>query len=191
MAIIDIVVPDIGDFDEVGVIELLVKPGDSVKFDQGLIVVESDKASMEIPSSHAGVVQSISVKLGDKVKQGSVVVQLEVANAGASAVAPSPAAPAPAPVATAVAAPAPVGCAGGQGAGGPAHLWRGRPDPQDPGRAPHAPAGQPATPAQHGRLRPGGQRLFDRRWPEPAGAARLKHSHRSLRSLTCSFHLAL
>ena len=107
MAIIDIVVPDIGDFDEVGVIELLVKPGDSVKFDQGLIVVESDKASMEIPSSHAGVVQSISVKLGDKVKQGSVVVQLEVANAGASAAAPSPAAPAPAPVATAVAAPAP------------------------------------------------------------------------------------
>ena len=89
MAIIDIVVPDIGDFDEVGVIELLVKPGDSVKFDQGLIVVESDKASMEIPSSHAGVVQSISVKLGDKVKQGSVVVQLEVANAGASAVAPA------------------------------------------------------------------------------------------------------
>ena len=107
MAIIDIVVPDIGDFDEVGVIELLVKPGDSVKFDQGLIVVESDKASMEIPSSHAGVVQSISVKLGDKVKQGSVVVQLEVANAGASAAAPSPAAPAPAPVASAVAAPAP------------------------------------------------------------------------------------
>lgn len=113
MAIIDIVVPDIGDFDEVGVIELLVKPGDSVKFDQGLIVVESDKASMEIPSSHAGVVQSISVKLGDKVKQGSVVVQLEVANAGASAAAPSPVAPAPAPVTTAVVAsapaPAPVG----------------------------------------------------------------------------------
>jgi pyruvate dehydrogenase E2 component (dihydrolipoamide acetyltransferase) len=107
MAIIDIVVPDIGDFDEVGVIELLVKPGDSVKFDQGLIVVESDKASMEIPSSHAGVVQSISVKLGDKVKQGSVVVQLEVANAGASAAAPSPVASAPAPVATSVAAPAP------------------------------------------------------------------------------------
>lgn len=106
MAIIDIVVPDIGDFDEVGVIELLVQPGDSVKFDQGLIVVESDKASMEIPSSHAGVVQSISVKLGDKVKQGSVVVQLEVANASASAAAPSPVAPAPAPVATAMAAPA-------------------------------------------------------------------------------------
>lgn len=107
MAIIDIVVPDIGDFDEVGVIELLVKPGDSVKFDQGLIVVESDKASMEIPSSHAGVVQSISVQLGDKVKQGSVVVQLEVANATASASAPSPAAPAPAPapVVTAVASP--------------------------------------------------------------------------------------
>ena len=87
MALIDIQVPDIGDFAEVTVIELLVKPGDTVKPEQSLLTVESDKASMEIPSSHAGVVQSISVKLGDKVKQGSVVVQLEVANAGASAAA--------------------------------------------------------------------------------------------------------
>lgn len=84
MPIIDIVVPDIGDFDEVGVIELLVQPGDSVKLDQGLIVVESDKASMEIPSSHAGKVLSLQVKLGDKVKQGSVVLQLEVANSDSS-----------------------------------------------------------------------------------------------------------
>ena len=71
MANIDIQVPDIGDFDEVAVIELLVKVGDTVAVDQSLITVESDKASMEIPSSHAGVVTALKVKLGDKVKQGS------------------------------------------------------------------------------------------------------------------------
>ena len=89
MALLEILVPDIGDFDEVTVIELMVKPGDTVKADQSLITVESDKASMEIPSSHAGVVQEIKVKLGDKVKQGSLVVMLEVAGAAA---APAPAA---------------------------------------------------------------------------------------------------
>ena len=77
MANIDIQVPDIGDFDEVTVIELLVKPGDTIKAEQSLITVESDKASMEIPSSHAGVVQSLSVKLGDKVSEGSVLLVLE------------------------------------------------------------------------------------------------------------------
>ena len=77
MAIIDIQVPDIGDFDEVTVIELLVKPGDSIKADQSLLTVESDKASMEIPSSAAGVVKEVKVKLGDKVKQGSIVLTLE------------------------------------------------------------------------------------------------------------------
>ncbi|OGB31604.1 MAG: dihydrolipoyllysine-residue acetyltransferase [Burkholderiales bacterium RIFCSPLOWO2_12_FULL_61_40] len=102
MASIDIFVPDIGDFDEVTVIELMVKVGDTVKADQSLITVESDKASMEIPSSHAGVVKEIKVKLGDKVKQGSPVVVLEGEGAGA---APAPvAAPAPA----AAAAPATV-----------------------------------------------------------------------------------
>ena len=79
MAIIEIQVPDIGDFDEVAVIELLVKPGDSVKAEQSLITVESDKASMEIPSSHAGVVKELKVAVGDKVKQGSLVLMLEVA----------------------------------------------------------------------------------------------------------------
>jgi pyruvate dehydrogenase E2 component (dihydrolipoamide acetyltransferase) len=74
MALVEIQVPDIGDFDEVGVIELLVKPGDTVKAEQSLITVESDKASMEIPSSHAGVVKELKVALGDKVKQGSVVL---------------------------------------------------------------------------------------------------------------------
>ena len=94
MALLDIQVPDIGDFDEVTVIELMVKPGDTVKADQSLITVESDKASMEIPSSHAGVVQSITVKLGDKVKQGSVVVTMEVAGAASAPAAAAVAAPA-------------------------------------------------------------------------------------------------
>ena len=81
MALIQIQVPDIGDFDEVGVIELLVKPGDTVALEQSLITVESDKASMEIPSSHAGVVKELKVVLGDKVKQGSIIVVLETAGA--------------------------------------------------------------------------------------------------------------
>ncbi len=85
MAVIEIKVPDIGDFDEVTVIELMVKPGDTIKADQSLITVESDKASMEIPSSSAGVVQSLAVKIGDKVKQGSVVLMLEAATATARA----------------------------------------------------------------------------------------------------------
>jgi dihydrolipoamide dehydrogenase len=100
MPTIDIQVPDIGDFDEVAVIELLVKPGDTVKEEQSLITVESDKASMEIPSSAAGIVKELKVKIGDKVKQGSVVLTLESAGAAsATATAPTLApAPAPAPV---------------------------------------------------------------------------------------------
>jgi dihydrolipoamide dehydrogenase len=97
MSVIEIKVPDIGDFDEVTVIELMVKPGDSIKADQSLITVESDKASMEIPSSHAGVVKELRVKNGDKVKQGSVVLMLEAAGATQPA-----AAPAAAPVQAAV-----------------------------------------------------------------------------------------
>ena len=84
MALIDIKVPDIGDFKEVAVIELLVKPGDTVKPEQSLITVESDKASMEIPSSHAGVVKDVKVKVGDKVAEGSVVLTLEAADAAAA-----------------------------------------------------------------------------------------------------------
>jgi pyruvate dehydrogenase E2 component (dihydrolipoamide acetyltransferase) len=99
MSIIEIQVPDIGDFDEVAVIELLVKPGDTVKTEQSLITVESDKASMEIPSSHAGVVKELKVKIGDKVKQGSVVITLEAAGAAPAAASPAPVAtPAPAAV---------------------------------------------------------------------------------------------
>ena len=73
MALVEVKVPDIGDFKDVEVIELLVKPGDTVKKEQSLITVESDKASMEIPSSHAGVVKELKVKVGDKVSKGSPV----------------------------------------------------------------------------------------------------------------------
>ena len=111
MALIEVQVPDIGDFDEVAVIELLVKVGDTVKAEQSLITVESDKASMEIPSSTAGVVKELRVKLGDKVKQGSVVLVVEAAGAAVAAApaAVAPAAPVTVPAATAavaVAAPA-------------------------------------------------------------------------------------
>ena len=110
MTLMEIHVPDIGDFDEVTVIELLVKPGDSVKSEQSLITVESDKASMEIPSSHAGVVREVKVRLGDKVKQGSLVALLEVdASApaglsGTAAVSAASATQTPAPVASLAAA---------------------------------------------------------------------------------------
>ncbi|MBL8307312.1 MAG: dihydrolipoyl dehydrogenase, partial [Rubrivivax sp.] len=106
MALIDIIVPDIGDFKDVAVIEVLVKPGDTIKAEQSLITVESDKASMEIPSSAAGVVKDIKVKVGDKVSQGTVVLTLEAA--GAAAAAPAAAAPAAAPAPGPAAAPAPV-----------------------------------------------------------------------------------
>ena len=85
MALVEVKVPDIGDFDEVAVIELLVNPGDTVKAEQSLITVESDKASMEIPSSHAGLVKELKVQLGDKVKEGSVVLLIEAEGAGAAA----------------------------------------------------------------------------------------------------------
>ena len=84
MANIEIKVPNIGDFDAVTVIELLVKPGDTVAADQSLVTVESDKASMEIPSSHAGVVQALQVKLGDQIAEGSVLVTLQTDGAAAS-----------------------------------------------------------------------------------------------------------
>ena len=108
MALTEIKVPDIGDFDSVGVIEVLVNVGDTIKVEQSLITVESDKASMEIPSSHAGVLKELKVKLGDKVAQGAVIAVIEtadVASAPAAAAAPAPAAAAP--VAAQNVAPAP------------------------------------------------------------------------------------
>ena len=114
MAMIDIKVPDIGDFKGVAIIELLVKAGDTIRVEQSLLTVESDKASMEIPSSHAGVVKEMKVKLGDTVSEGSVILSLEVAGA-ASAAAPvaAPAPAAAAPVAATVVAPPAASYAGG------------------------------------------------------------------------------
>ena len=122
MAAIEVRVPDIGDFKDVPVIELLVKPGDVVKKDDSLVTLESDKATMEVPAPQPGTVKELRVKLGDKVSEGSVIVTMEAA-AGASAPAkaaepakPQPAAtpastgkamPAPSPAAIQAAAPAP------------------------------------------------------------------------------------
>ncbi|MFN9763675.1 MAG: biotin/lipoyl-containing protein, partial [Pseudomonadota bacterium] len=122
MALVEVKVPDIGDFEEVQVIEVLVKAGDRVAVEQSLVTVESDKASMEIPSSHAGVVRELLVSLGDKVREGTVLLRLESDGTQAAAASPaattSPAAPpavslvapaaAPAPVAPPAAAPASV-----------------------------------------------------------------------------------
>ncbi|MEF9997047.1 MAG: biotin/lipoyl-containing protein, partial [Burkholderiaceae bacterium] len=83
--LIEVKVPDIGDFKEVEVIEVLVKPGDAVALEQSLVTVESDKASMEIPSNAAGVVKEVRVKLGDKVAEGTLLLILEPAGAGAAA----------------------------------------------------------------------------------------------------------
>jgi pyruvate dehydrogenase E2 component (dihydrolipoamide acetyltransferase) len=105
MALVEVKVPDIGDFDEVAVIELLVKVGDTVKAEQSLITVESDKASMEIPSSTAGVVKELRVKLGDKVKQGSVVLMLEASSDVASLASATAALPVAAPAVLVVSAP--------------------------------------------------------------------------------------
>jgi pyruvate dehydrogenase E2 component (dihydrolipoamide acetyltransferase) len=121
MSIIQVNVPDIGDFDEVSVIELLVAVGDTVTKDQSIITVESDKASMEIPSSDAGVVKALHVKLGDKVKQGVMVLELEGAAPAAAAVT-APAAPAATPVAPAASAPAPAASAGAGTPGGDVQL---------------------------------------------------------------------
>ncbi|MDV3433990.1 dihydrolipoyl dehydrogenase [Stenotrophomonas sp. C2852] len=99
MATIEVKVPDIGDYSDVPVIEVLVAVGDTVKKDQGLVTLESDKATLEVPSSAAGVVKEIKVKLGDTLSEGAVVVLLEsegAAEAPAKAAAPAPAAAAPA-----------------------------------------------------------------------------------------------
>ena len=110
MAIIEIHVPDIGDFKDVAVIEILVKPGDTIKPEQSLLTVESDKASMEIPASHGGVVQQIKVKLGDKINQGTVVLTLDANDVAPAPSAPSAPSPQPVkePVSVASVSPAPV-----------------------------------------------------------------------------------
>ncbi|KAB0599091.1 biotin/lipoyl-containing protein, partial [Cupriavidus pauculus] len=97
---IEIKVPDIGDYDAVPVIEVHVKPGDQINAEDALVTLESDKATMDVPSPQAGTVKEVRIKVGDNVKEGSVLVMLEPA--GAAAPAPA-AAPSPAPSA----APAP------------------------------------------------------------------------------------
>ena len=86
-AIIEVKVPDIGDFKDIPVIEVLVKPGDAVKKEDSLVTLESDKATMEVPSTHAGIVREVRVKVGDKVAQGTLIAVVETAVA---AIAPPP-----------------------------------------------------------------------------------------------------
>jgi pyruvate dehydrogenase E2 component (dihydrolipoamide acetyltransferase) len=117
---VDVLVPDIGDFAEVAVIEVMVKPGDTIRVEQSLITVESDKASMEIPSSHAGVVREVKVKLGDKVAKGSLVLVLDAVGAAPAAAAPAAAAPA-AVAAPVAAAPAPASAVAATPAALPPH----------------------------------------------------------------------
>ena len=97
MAATEIKVPDIGDFRDIPVIEVLVKPGDTVKKEDSLVTLESDKATMDVPSTHAGTVKEVRVKLGDKVSQGTVIAVLETAEAGVAKPAPAPAQPAAPP----------------------------------------------------------------------------------------------
>jgi len=123
MSIVEVKVPNIGDFKEVEVIELMIKPGDTIKVDQSLVTVESDKASMEIPSTHAGVVQEIKIKVGDKVSEGTLLLMVEEAAGVAAPAAAAPAGAAAGAPASPVATAAETGAAPGQAApvyGGPA-----------------------------------------------------------------------
>ena len=176
MSMVEVKVPDIGDFKEVEVIELLVKPGDTIKVDQSLITVESDKASMEIPSSQAGVIKEIKVKVGDKVAEGSLVLMLESADAAAAAAPPVPAA---ATVAAAPSAATPA-TADVTAAATPAlSLVEARPSP---GPAPAAPAGYgggggPVAPGAAGAATPVAA-------ARPNGASVVPHASPSIRKFS-------
>ena len=128
MALVEVKVPDIGDFKDVAVIELLVKPGDTIKAEQSLLTVESDKASMEIPSSHAGVVKEIRAKIGDKINEGSVVAVVETTATAAPAGATGSPPPQPSPSkgegtasppVSSSSSPSPAPAGEGRGEGGP------------------------------------------------------------------------
>ncbi|MBM3396534.1 MAG: hypothetical protein FJY37_18285, partial [Betaproteobacteria bacterium] len=107
--LIEVTVPDIGDFKDIPVIEVLVKAGDSVKAEDSLITLESDKATMDVPAPVAGVVKDIKVKLGDKVSEGRLILLLESSTAAAAtAPAASPSAPAAPPAARPAAVATPV-----------------------------------------------------------------------------------
>ncbi len=137
-----VVVPDIGDFAEVTVIEVFVKPGDSIKVEQSIVTVESDKASMEIPSSHAGVVAQMLVKLGDKVAKGAPLLVLQGAAVGSSPTSPQPS-PAPAgegarPPAPAIPPLPPAGEGRGEGRAAPATVPAHNPTVAASASLPHA-----------------------------------------------------
>lgn len=144
MALIELTVPDIGDVSDAAVIELLVKPGDTIRPEQSLITIESDKASMEVPSAVGGVLKELRLKLGDKVSQGSIVGVLEAADGGAAAPAPaSSPVSSPAPVAATVVAP--VAAAAPAPAPASEHAPRTSPtaslppaEPPQPGQVAHA-----------------------------------------------------
>jgi dihydrolipoamide dehydrogenase len=125
MSTVEVKVPNIGDFKDVEIIEVMVKAGDTIKVDQSLVTVESDKASMEIPSTHAGVVKEVNVKVGDKLNEGSLLLTVEEAGAGAAAApaaAPAPAAASDTPAAQIGAqAAAPTAAAGPTDSYAPAH----------------------------------------------------------------------
>ena len=104
--LLEIKVPDIGDYKDVPVIEVHVKPGDTVEKEQSLITLESDKATMDVPSSHSGVVKELKVKVGDTISEGGIVLILEGSDAAASPAASKPAS-APAPTPTPITTPAP------------------------------------------------------------------------------------
>jgi dihydrolipoamide dehydrogenase len=127
MALVEVKVPDIGDFKDVAVIELLVKPGDTVKVEQSLVTVESDKASMEIPSSAAGVVKELKVKIGDTVNEGSLLLLLD-AEGTATAASPSPAAASAAAATAPVAAAKPAAAPAVAVSAGPAASYTGAAD---------------------------------------------------------------
>ena len=151
MSAIEVKVPDIGDFKDVPVIELMVKPGDSVKTDDSLITLESDKATMEVPSPAAGVIRELKIKVGDKVSEGTIILTLEGAGAAVSAPAPAktPApspAPQPAPAAKPAAMPAPPAPAKAPAPAAPAAPAAAAPaapitPPREGGTPPHASPG--------------------------------------------------
>src|SRR5262245_47612338 len=141
----EVLVPDIGDFKSVDVIEILVKPGDSVQPEQSLVTLESDKATMEIPSPSAGVVKEVRVKIGDKVSEGSPIVVLEAAEAAAAQATQKPAA---APVAPAAPTPPPAR-ADASTAATPAES----PRPTPAATAPHPPSVPVDAPAREGTLK--------------------------------------
>ena len=179
MSMVEVKVPDIGDFKEVEVIELLVKPGDTVKVDQSLITVESDKASMEIPCSQAGVVKEIKVKVGDKVAEGSVVLMLEAAEAGAGAAAPASAAPEAASVAAAPAAATPATASATAAATPALSLVESRPPSGAPVPAPagYGGGGGPVAPGAAGSATPVGV-------PASSGAGVVPHASPSIRKFS-------